>query len=73
MQTSHYHNHNPSISICGRPISNLRFTDDIYLLAGTSSEFQELINIPLKSRRIRHGGCKDNLKIMGNSTINNQK
>ena len=34
--------HNTSISIGGRPLCNLRFADDIDLLAGSSKELQEL-------------------------------
>ena len=34
--------HQTSISIGGRPLSNLRFSDDIDLLAGSNKELQEL-------------------------------
>ena len=32
-----FHDHHTSNSICGRPISNLRFADDIDLMGGTST------------------------------------
>ena len=35
-------NHTSSISIGGLSISNLRFTDDIYLIAGDTQELQVL-------------------------------
>ena len=38
------HGHYTSISIGGRPISNLRFADDIDLMGGTSSELHDLTN-----------------------------
>ncbi|KAH3805075.1 hypothetical protein DPMN_133372 [Dreissena polymorpha] len=36
--------HQDSISIGGKPISNLRFADDTYFMGGTSSEPQDLTN-----------------------------
>ena len=36
------HNFNGTTSINGREISNLRFADDIDLIAGTEEELQEL-------------------------------
>ena len=38
------HNHKSTISVGGRIINNLRFADDIDLIAGTNSELQELTN-----------------------------
>ena len=38
------HNHKSAISVGGRIINNLRFADDIDLIAGTNSELQELTN-----------------------------
>jgi exonuclease III len=38
------HDHHTSISIGGRPISNLRFADDIDLMGGSNSELQDLTN-----------------------------
>ena len=35
-------NHESSIKIGGRQIYNLRFADDIYLLAGSEAELQSL-------------------------------
>ena len=35
-------NHESSIKIGGRPISNLRFADDIDLLAGSEAELQSI-------------------------------
>ena len=37
-------NHNSSISIGGREISNLRFSDDIAIISGSNDELQQLIN-----------------------------
>ena len=42
--TESLHGHHSSISINGRPICNLRFADDIDLMAGTEQELQELTN-----------------------------
>ncbi|GFS13192.1 endonuclease-reverse transcriptase [Elysia marginata] len=36
------HQHSPTISIGGRPVCNLRFTDDIDLIAGSQAELQVL-------------------------------
>ena len=36
--------HATTISIVGRLVSNLRFPDDIDLMAGSNSEFQDLTN-----------------------------
>ncbi|PVD26746.1 hypothetical protein C0Q70_14424 [Pomacea canaliculata] len=36
--------HEPSVSIGWRPLSNLRFADDIALIAGSSEELQDLTN-----------------------------
>ena len=38
------HKHTSTISIGGRNINNLRFADDIYLIAGSNNELQELKN-----------------------------
>ena len=38
------HNHKSTISVGGMIINNLRFADDIDLIAGTNSELQELTN-----------------------------
>ena len=38
------HDHVTTISIAGRPICNLRFADDIDLMAGSQSELQDLTN-----------------------------
>ena len=43
-------NHESSIQIGMRPISNLRFTDDIDLLAGSEAELQSL-RIHLKKQQ----------------------
>ena len=37
-------NHVTTISVGGRPLCNLRFADDIDLLAGSETELQELTN-----------------------------
>ena len=37
------HNHKSTISVGGRIINNLRFADDIDLIAGTNSELQETL------------------------------
>ena len=37
--------YNYSSSIGGIPLWNLKFADDIYLLAGTNNELQELTNL----------------------------
>ena len=42
--TDTLHEHTSTISICGRSISNLRFTDDINLIAGSNKELQVLTN-----------------------------
>ena len=38
----------PSISIGGRPVWNLKFADDIDLIAGTNKELQDIncLNVP---------------------------
>ena len=38
------HDHTTTISIGGRPICNLCFTDNINLMAGSNSELEELTN-----------------------------
>ena len=38
----HSHEHTPTISICDSDISNLRFADDIDLIAESNKEFQVL-------------------------------
>ena len=56
-------NHQSTISIGGRSIPNLRFADDIELLAGSESEFQALTDSlekfsPSYSMEINHGKSK---------------
>ena len=48
------HEHSSTISIGGRNISNLRFTDDIDLIAGSNRELQELTNRLVESSKA-HG------------------
>ncbi|MGL4418375.1 MAG: reverse transcriptase domain-containing protein [Plesiomonas shigelloides] len=63
------HDHQTSISIGGRPLSNLRFADDIDLMAGSNTELQNLTN---KLSRIAGSyGMEistDKSKVMTNST-----
>ena len=64
------HNFNGTISINGREISNLRFADDIDLIAGTEKELQE--RTTTLERRARVYGMEisaENSKIMVNSRI----
>ena len=44
--------HDSTISIEGRPISNLRFADDIDLIAGSYYEFQNITNSLTKNSSI---------------------
>ena len=64
------HEHTSYISICGRNISNLRFADDIDLLAGSNRELQvnKLTNRLVESSK-SHGMeiSQENSKIMVNS------
>ena len=63
------HNHHTSISISGRPMCSLRFTDDIDLLGGSNGESQDLTN-RIEDRGTAHGmevGTDKN-KIMISST-----
>ena len=64
-------NHHTSISIGGRPICNLRFADDIDLMAGTNDELQSLTN-KLTSRAAAFGMevSAEKSKVMVNSLQN---
>ena len=61
--------HNISISIAGRPIRNLRFTDDIDLMGGSNGELQDLAN-RLVDRARTYGieVSTEKSKLMTNST-----
>ena len=48
------HDFTPTVSIGGRPLCNLRFADDIDLIAGSNSELQDLTD-RLTSRSTAHG------------------
>ena len=64
------HNFNGTISINGREISNLRFTDDIDLIAGIEEELQELTTT--LERRVCAYGMEisaEKSKIMVNSRL----
>ena len=63
--------HNISISIAGRPIRNLRFTDDIDLMGGSNGELQDLAN-RLVDRAKAYGMdvSTEKSKITTNSTNN---
>ena len=50
-----FHEHTSTISIGGRNISNLRFSDDIDLIAGSNIELQELTNRLVESSSSRNG------------------
>ena len=39
-----FHDHHTSISIGGRPICNLRVTDDIDLMGGSNGELKDITN-----------------------------
>ena len=66
-----FHNHHTFISICGRPICNLRFADNIDLTGGSNGELQDLIIRPV-DRATAYGmeASKEKNKIMANSTNN---
>ena len=63
------HEHHTSISINGRPICNLRFADDIDLMAGSKQELQELTD-RLSNRAGAYGMevSTEKSKVMVNST-----
>ena len=62
------HNHKSTISVGGRIINNLRFVDDIDLIAGTNSELQELTNrISEASKEYGMEVSKEKSKTMVNS------
>lgn len=63
------HDHHTSISIGGRPLCNLRFADDIDLMAGSNSELQNLTD-KLSSSAGSYGMeiSTDKSKIMINTT-----
>ena len=52
------HDHTTTISISGRPICNLHFTDDINLMVGSNSELQELTNKLIATARCIWNGDK---------------
>ena len=45
------HNHKSTISVGGREIRNLRFDDDIDLIAGSNAELHELTNRLVESSK----------------------
>ena len=63
------HDHTTTISIGGRPICNLRFADDIDLMAGNNAEIQDLTN-KLSERASAYGMeiSTSKSKVMKNST-----
>ncbi|XP_052238472.1 hemicentin-1-like [Dreissena polymorpha] len=63
------HGHHTSISISGRPISILRFADEIDLMSGTSSEFKKITN-RLYERTGAYGMEVSTEKIMVNIMTN---
>ena len=65
------HDHHTSISIGGRPICNLRFADDIDLMAGSNQELQDLTN-SLASSASAYGMeiSTEKSKVMVNSVNN---
>ena len=65
------HEPHKSISICRRPICNLRFSDDIDLMGGSNSELRDLTN-RLVDRATVYGMevSKEKSKIMTNRTNN---
>ena len=65
------HNFESTISVGGRTISNLRFADDIDLLAGSNAELQELTNRLVGSAEAYGMELnKDKCKVMSNSKDN---
>ena len=48
------HEHTSTISIGGRNISNLRFADDIDLIAGSNTELQILTNRLAETSKARY-------------------
>ena len=64
------HNISGTISINGREISNLRFTDDIDLITGTEEELQELTTtLERRVRAYRIEISAEKSKVMVNSRI----
>ena len=63
------HNFNGTTSINGREISNLRFADDIDLIAGTEEELQELTTLERRARAYGMEISAEKSKIMVNSRI----
>ena len=65
------HDYHTSISIDGRPISNLRIADVVDIKGGSNGEFQDLTN-RLEDRATAYGTevSKEKSKIMTNSTNN---
>ena len=63
------HEFTPSISIGGRPLCNLRFADDIDLIAGSNQELQDLTD-RLTSRATAHGMevSSEKSKVLVNTT-----
>ena len=65
------HDHHTSISVCGRPIFNLRFADDIDRMGGSNGELQRLHQQTRRQTTVY--GMKtraEKSKIMTNSTNN---
>ena len=65
------HDYHTSISIGGRPIGSLQFSNDIDLMGGSNSKFQDLSN-RLIDRAIAYGMevSTEKSKIMTNSSNN---
>ena len=62
--------HNDTVNIGGRTITNLRFTDDIDGLAGEEEELVNLLNRPDGTARYGMGIRAEKNKIMTNSDSN---
>ena len=64
-------NHHAYINIGGRPISNVRFADEIDLIGGTSSKLEDLTNRPCKAygMEVSTGQSKFMMNITNNTSI----
>ncbi|KAG1682004.1 hypothetical protein GQR58_011414 [Nymphon striatum] len=68
--------HNSSVSVEGRKISNLRFADDIYLIAGSKEELKELksrLDTTSRSYGMEISGEKSKVMVTGSRKTSNNK
>ena len=65
------HDHHTSISIGGRPICNLQFADDNYLMGGSNGELQDLTSrLVVRATACEKEVSTEKRKIVTNSTNN---